>query len=886
MKPNTLRDISENFNDDKLDFTAFQMKDSFNNLKKAITSKLSKVLLLNSSEIDPGRPLTELGMDSILEVEFVSELNEEFKTEIDVSELYDYPSVNKLTSYIQEIIARPEQKDVGAIDKAPERNDAITPEAKPPLKPDTENDVKKIIKLKLSKVLALNFSEIDSNKALSELGMDSVLGEEFVNELNNEFKTEINVNQLYDYQTVNELTPYIQETIANLGVKKQGLLLPNEKTASSSIGHIEKENSKAYSSRTYNEKKEGDDIAIVGVSGCYPLSRNLEEFWANLKEGKNCITEIPKSRWDYTSYYDSEKNCGKWGGFIDNIDKFDASFFNISPREAVFIDPETRLLLQTVWNTIEDAGYTRNDFNNEKVGVFTACIYQQYPLLFDDQLGQALSISSYWSIANRISHFFNCKGPSMAVDTACSSSITALHLACESIRSKASDMAIVGGVNLTLHQSKYLAMMQMGMLEKGNKSKCMGDGTGFIPSEGVGAVLLRPLSSAIENKDQIYGVVKGTLINHSGNSKQYMVADSSDQADLVTNVLSRSEIDPRTISYVETSTTGTPGGDKTEIEGLIKVFQGYRNGHKYCSLGAVKSVIGHTEAVSGISQLTKVLLQMKHKLIVPTINADPPNPNIDLTESPFYIKKTVAEWEKPKLLEADTVKEYPRRALINCFGGGCSYSTAVIEEYENPKNCVPHLGGDQIIVLSAKNRKRLRAYAELFSQFLSKNSKQNVSINTGNTSENSGATSPETDDQILLQDMAYTLQSGREPMNERLAIITSNIKELEEKLIQFCRNGDNKSEYLSSDNKLFAGQLKENPGAHHPNATDYSNKKTIASAIHNKDLEKIAQLWVSGENILWKDLHTNTNSKKISLPTYPFEQKRYWSDTHSTLKSA
>ena len=343
------------------------------------------------------------------------------------------------------------------------------------------------------------------------------------------------------------------------------------------------------------------DIAIIGVIGRYPQANDLNQFWDNLKAGKDSIIEIPADRWDKNLYFDQEQSkrhhsCSKWGGFLDDIDKFDALFFNISPAEAKQMDPQERLFLETAWQVIEDAGYSNENIAAQKVGVFVGVMYGQYQLLSAEEsvTGKLTANNSIFaSIANRVSYCLNLHGPSLAVDTMCSSSLTALHYACLSIRNGECALAIAGGINLAIHPNKYLLLGGMNVLSSDGRCKSFGaDGDGMVPAEGVGAVLLKPLTLALADNDNIYGVIKGSSINHGGKVNGYTVPNPVAHAELITLALNDANVEPETISYVEAHGTGTPLGDPIEIAGLTKAF-GYNA--VACAIGSLKSNMGHAE---------------------------------------------------------------------------------------------------------------------------------------------------------------------------------------------------------------------------------------------------------------------------------------------------
>ncbi|MEW8987767.1 MAG: polyketide synthase, partial [Bacillus sp. (in: firmicutes)] len=371
-------------------------------------------------------------------------------------------------------------------------------------------------------------------------------------------------------------------------------------------------------------------------------AKNIQEFWYNLRNGKDCITEIPKDRWNHSLYFDEDKNklgktYSKWGGFIEGVDQFDPLFFNISPREAEMMDPQERLFLECVYETLEDAGYTRETLSLHQsfglegnVGVYVGVMYEEYQLYGAQEQIQGRPVAltgSQSSIANRVSYFCNFHGPSMAVDTMCSSSLTAIHLACQSLQRGGCELAIAGGVNVSIHPNKYLMLGQGKFVSSKGQCESFGEGgDGYVPGEGVGAVLLKPLSKAIADGDHIYGIIKGSTINHGGKTNGYTVPNPNAQAEVIQRAFKEAKVDPRTISYIEAHGTGTSLGDPIEIVGLSKAFQEYTKEKQFCAIGSAKSNIGHCESAAGIAAVTKVLLQLKHRKLVPSLHSEVLNP--------------------------------------------------------------------------------------------------------------------------------------------------------------------------------------------------------------------------------------------------------------------
>lgn len=471
-----------------------------------------------------------------------------------------------------------------------------------------------------------------------------------------------------------------------------------------------------------------DDIAIIGIAGRYPKADNLEEFWNNLCAGKDCITEIPLERWDNQKYYDKSKGTAgttysKWGGFVNDIDRFDALFFNMPPQVAKFTDPQERLFLETAWEAMEDSGYTRNDLSKARTGVFVGVMWAQYQLYREQIDGRYVSPTClHASIANRTSYVFNLTGPSISLDTMCSSSITSIHLACDSLRKGECNMVIAGGVNLTPHPNKYVFLSQQGFAASDGRCHTFGEGgDGYVPGEGVGAVILKKLSDAVRDHDQIYAVIKGSSINAGGRTSGYTVPSSVEQGNVIRETLDKCGISARTIGVLEAHGTGTGIGDPIEMGGLIRAYKKDTQDKQFCSIGSVKSNIGHLESAAGIAAVTKVVLEMKYNKLVPSLHSKVLNPNIDFANSPFTVQQTMEDWKKIRLEDNGVTIEYPRRAGISAFGAGGSNAHIILEQYEKEqeKEVQPKEAKAQIFVLSAKSEDRLFAYAKRYITFLS-----------------------------------------------------------------------------------------------------------------------------------------------------------------------
>mgnify|MGYP005834515199 CR=1 FL=1 len=735
---------------------------------------------------------------------------------------------------------------------------------------DKVERAKEFLREIISRETKMPKEKIQENTTFDLFGLDSFMITRLNKKLEDLFG-DLPKTLFFEYRTLLDLTGYFLENFRDKILEKTGVkqdeapktILYSEDTntvrdeisVTKEIGNIVK-----YKSKFDTEQAKNQPIAIIGLSGRYPMAADLSTFWENLKAGRDCITEIPEDRWDYKKYFSSNKNetgksYSKWGGFIENIDKFDPLFFNISPKEAELMDPQERLFLQVAWETIEDAGYTRQYLSKVSTGVFVGVMYGEYQLLGleEYQKGNNASVWQFYSsIANRVSYIFNLGGPSMSVDTMCSSSLTSIHLACESIKNGECDIAIAGGVNLSLHPNKYLMLSQYKFLSSEGKCRSFGEGgDGYVPGEGVGAVLLKPLNKAIEDRDNIHGIIKATSLNHGGRTNGFTVPNPNAQANLISAALKKSGINPRTLSYLEAHGTGTALGDPIEVAGLKKAFEAYTKERQYCPIGSIKSNIGHLESAVGIAAVTKVLLQLKHKKLLPSILSEQINSNINLKDSPFYVQHHYEEWKNPVIDIDGEERSYPRTAGISSFGAGGSNAHVIVQEHQAPANYGEiHNKDTGLFVLSAKNEERLKTYCGKFIDFFENIYKlPNKELYT-------------------FRNIAFTLQIGREALDERIAILSGDIQAVTERLRKYV-NGE---EFIEG---LFAGSIKVGIKL----GDQYGSNDNYSSTI-SPEAEKLyidASRWVVGEDVDFKAYYENTDlPMKISLPTYPFSQKSYW----------
>ncbi|MFD5410307.1 SDR family NAD(P)-dependent oxidoreductase [Streptomyces nojiriensis] len=563
-------------------------------------------------------------------------------------------------------------------------------------------------------------------------------------------------------------------------------------------------------------------IAIVGVAARFAESDTLDQFWDHLQAGRDLITEIPADRWDWRDYdqatpADRAARYSRWGSFLRGVDMFDPLFFGVSPREAEIVDPQERLFLQTAWHAMENAGRTRADLRSHRVGVYVGAMYGLYQLheAEDGRIGA----SSHASIANRVSYTLGLTGPSLGVDTMCSSSLTAIHLAVRDLRAGDTDLAVAGGVNLHVHPYKYRFLGQGSFTSSDGRCRSFGaDGDGYVPGEGVGAVLLRPLADAVRDGDHIHGVILGTSVNHGGRTNGFTVPNPVAQGDLVARALGEAGVDPATLGYLEAHGTGTALGDPVEIRGLARALAEAGLPPRSLPIGSVKSNVGHLESASGMAGLCKVLLQMRHGRLVPSLHADPLNPNIDFDSTPLHVQRDLAPWPRPD--------GAPRRAGLSSFGAGGANAHLVVEEYVAP----PAAGqepGPYLFPLSTRVPERLPVLAAELADALERGL--------------ADGSSPH------LADVAFTLQQGREEWADRMVVLASTVTELVARL----RGDDPTGVWTGSARGRAASR---------------------AAAPTSSDPASIGAAWAAGAPVTWPA----GNGSRVPLPGYPFEELRCW----------
>jgi polyketide synthase PksN len=761
----------------------------------------------------------------------------------------------------------------------------------------------------ISQQLKVRAQEIDVEAELGEFGFDSISLTTFSNTLNQVYGLQLSPTIFFEYPTVRGFAGYLATEHAaslaqKLSVQMPPGAAPTELSSCAGNGvpqeahvpgmveaalsrssrvsvrdrHRLTRQAPGESTRVPQPAPGPEPVAIIGMSGRFPGATDVDAFWENLKDGKDCITEIPASRWDWRTIYgdpatQANRTNIKWGGFMEGIDEFDPQFFSISPREAQLMDPQQRLLMMYVWKAIEEAGYSAQELAGSRTGIFVGTDNSGYGELISRANMPIEGYSSTGAVSsvgpNRMSYFLDLHGPSEPIETACSSSLVAIHRAVRAMQSGDCDMAVAGGINTIITPWAHISFSKAGMLSPDGRCRTFSqDANGYVRGEGMAMLLLKKLSAAERDGDHIHALIRGSAENHGGRANSLTAPNPKAQAELIKAAYAEAGIDPRTVTYIETHGTGTPLGDPVEINGLKSAFAdlcatpsegeapvGIKGA--YCGLGSVKTNIGHLELAAGVAGVVKVLLQFKHRTLVKSLHCEQINPYIKLQDSPFYIVRQTQEWSA---LRDGSGRELPRRAGVSSFGFGGVNAHVILEEYRPPHVQPPLLERlplePALIVLSARNSARLKEQVGLLLAHL--------------TTHSYG-------DQQLV-DIAYTLQVGRAAMEQRLALVVDSIDALREKLAAYLA-GQAPSAQLEG---CFQGEVGTNRDALLSIFnTDDALQQAVATWVKQGKYARLLLLWVQGLSFDWKGLYTQGQQRtrvprRLSLPTYPFARERHW----------
>jgi acyl transferase domain-containing protein len=417
------------------------------------------------------------------------------------------------------------------------------------------------------------------------------------------------------------------------------------------------------------------------MAGRFPGAPDTAAFWELLRNGRSGIREVPRSRWDVASRYSPEYAPGmsisKWGGYLDGIEDFDPAYFGIPEADAAHVDPLTRLFLETAETAIADAGYRGEELSGRAVGVFVGSGTSTYASRITVP-GRATATGLNQNfIGAHLAHLHDLRGPNLVVDTACSSSLSSLHLARQALQLGECEMAVVGGADLLLDETPYLSLSAARALSPDGTCHVFdASANGFVPGEGVGAILVKPLAAALADGDRILAVIESTAMNNDGRTMGLTTPNPDAQQAVVREALRRAGADPASVSYVEAHGTGTMIGDPMELRALTSVFAQSTDERQFCGVGSVKSNVGHLLMAAGMAGLQKIVLSLQHRQLPPTLHCDRPNPRFAFETSPFRIQDRLEPWQP---------RHGVRRAGLSAFGFGGTNCHVVLREPVGPE---------------------------------------------------------------------------------------------------------------------------------------------------------------------------------------------------------
>ena len=496
-----------------------------------------------------------------------------------------------------------------------------------------------------------------------------------------------------------------------------------------------------------------EPIAIVGMAGRFPMAKNVREFWIKLYNAEDCISRLSPEQLESEGigsdvYEDPDYVAA--AAVLENVEQFDAEFFGIPPREAELMDPQHRVFLECCWEALEDAGYDPRSCGNA-MGVFAGARTDTYLLNIFSHPGLVQAVgpvhlglgNDLAFLTSRVSHFLNLTGPAVSIQTACSTSLVAVHLACESLKKQQCNVALAGGVAISVpHYVGY--RYEEGSLQSPD-GRCRAfdaAARGMVFGNGAGTVVLKRLGDALASHDSIYAVIRGSAINNDGSDKASFTTPSAQgQMNVIREALRVADVSPDTIGYVECHGTGTPLGDAIEVRALMKAFGKGAPGS--CAIGSVKTNVGHLDAAAGMSGLIKTALSLRYQTIPASLYYEKPNPQITLQGTRFYVNSVTSRWK-----EAST----PRRAGVSAYGVGGTNAHLILEEAPPLPSSVEK-EALQILPLSARSEEALHRVCGNLAEHL-----RNLP-------------------QLNLSDVAFTLQEGRHPFGFRHALVCSGMND-------------------------------------------------------------------------------------------------------------
>ena len=704
----------------------------------------------------------------------------------------------------------------------------------------------------LSAELGVAAHEIELDRPFSQLGMDSVAATRLAADLGAWFGVALPPTTAWSHPSVLALSEHLCGA-------------PGRERAPSAPRH---------------ESLEAEPIAIVGMGCRLPGGvRSLEEFWCLLEGGGDAITEVPPDRFDIDAHFDPEpgapgKTYSRWGGFVDGIADFDPEFFGVSHREATTLDPQHRLLLEVAWEALENAGLPPHALQGSDTAVFLGLSSHDYSNI-NLGSGEFSAIDLYTltggiasTAAGRISYALDLHGPTLALDTACSSSLVAIHLACRSLRAGECRAALAGGVNLILSPENTIGLSQMRLLSSDGRCKAFDQAAdGYVRSEGAGIAVLKRLSDAQADGDPILAIIRGSAVNHDGRSNALTAPNGRAQEQVIRAALEDAGVAPLAVRYVEAQGTGTPLGDTIEAEALAEVLGKGRRPEDPLLMGSVKTNLGHLEAAAGIAGLMKVVLALQHGAVPPHLHVAAPNGNIRWGEAGLDLVRV------PTPLPTDG---RPWICGVSAFGFNGTNAHVVLEApppAPAPVEARPPRAR-HVLTLSARCEVALQALAGRYARWIEAHSEAD------------------------LADVCFTANAGRARFAHRAAVVISSHAEARERLDALARGEAAPGLWsgraqgsarlalpeVPSTGAVSLAELHEAEPAAREILEQYAEplRTWLAQPLATEPpAEALARLYVAGITPDFAAIDRPRAPRRLALPTYPFQRRRYWSDARA-----
>ncbi|MCP4021633.1 MAG: SDR family NAD(P)-dependent oxidoreductase, partial [Desulfobacteraceae bacterium] len=691
-----------------------------------------------------------------------------------------------------------------------------------------EGQILKDVTTIFATILGLAKQEVENSQTLQELGITSLMAVELLERVNEKFGLTLPTGVLIECSSLESFADLVWAKVKELPNE-----LPEPDAKKSLVS--------GYGKHPNQKIKQGageNDIAIIGFSSRCAGALEQDQLWEVVSQGRNCIKEIKNESWREFITSNSKESYPFQYGAMEGIEEFDPLFFNISPKEAASMDVTQRILLEESYKALENSGYAPGSLKNKPCGTYIGVMgvapgKEGFSHL--SMLGSETSI-----LASRIAYFLDIKGPALAVNTSCSSSLVAMDLACKALKQGEICLAISGGITVYTGPEPFVYMRNADMLSPtGVCSPFDQKADGIVVGDGAGIVILKRLEDAVKDHDNIHGIIRGIGTNQDGQTSGITVPSLSSQSRLISSVYEKAGINVEDIQYVEAHGTATKLGDPVEIHAINKSFGQFTQKTGFCAIGSLKANIGHTTAAAGVLGLIKVLLCLKYQKLPPSIHFTRNNELIQFDKSPVYVNTALKDWP---LNAAGS-----RLAALSAFGFSGTNGHMLIEEYIAGNDRKAKKQSPVPIILSSKHSNGLQKAAI--------NLLNHINIHS-------------IDNFFALADISYTLQVGRDAMEERLGFVTDSIEDLTKKLTGFISD-------TGAQAGFFRGRIGEKNETLEALSGENILEKTLNEWIREKKLSKLLHFWTKGVTVDWEGLFGHVKPYRIGLPAYSFAKEIY-----------